>query len=67
MNGDDPDRSAMALGCAFAASTLVFAITYAIGKSALRDVPAAFIIALSISLVALRLVYLQCGGEHRTL
>lgn len=67
MNFDDSDKAMMALGCAFAASTLVFAITYAVGKSALHDVPAAFIIALSISLVALRLVYVQCCGERRPL
>jgi hypothetical protein len=56
----DEDKPVMALGTAFAASTIVFTIFYAIGKTLLRDAPVAFIIAVAFSLVALRVVYTRC-------
>jgi hypothetical protein len=62
---DDEDKSVLALASAFAVSTVAFILCYAVGKQTLRDVPAAFIVAVAFSLVALRVVYVRCAGERR--
>jgi hypothetical protein len=63
---NEEDKPVMALGTAFAASTIAFTICYALGKTILRDAPVSFIIAVAFSLVALRVVYVRCIRSSST-